>query len=154
MVFQRHTNPALPSQVTLRACFLWCHSKIHLWGRPGRQTRQNVFEAGREQVGVTNGVLDILVPQVRLQRPCVVALGSQRETAGVPQHVRVRLKAEPASVPARSTTRAKPAVVKGEPRSDVNTEGDFGSCSRCSRRSQRSSSPRIGWAVSLWSCLF
>ena len=39
---------------------------------------------------------------------------------------------------------AKPAVVKGEPRSEVNTKGDLGSCSRCSRRRARSSSPRIG----------
>ncbi|MEH2545730.1 hypothetical protein V1283_002375 [Bradyrhizobium sp. AZCC 2262] len=140
MVFQRHANPALPSQVTLRACFLWCYSKIHLWGRPGRQTRQNVFEAGWGQVGVTNGVLDILVPQVRLQSPCVVALGSQRETAGVPQHVRVRLKTRFLARPL-DHTRAKPAIVKGEPCSDVNTGGDFGSWSRCSRRSQRSS----GW---------
>jgi len=36
-----------------------------------------------------------------------VALGSQRETAGVPQRVLVRLKAGPASVPARSTTPAQ-----------------------------------------------
>ena len=40
--------------------------------------------------------------------------------------------------------RAKPAVVNGVPRSDVNTKGDFGSCSRCSRRRARNSSPRIG----------
>ena len=30
--------------------------------------------------------------------------------------------------PARSTRRAKPAAVKGEPRSDVNTKADLGSC--------------------------
>ena len=30
--------------------------------------------------------------------------------------------------------RAEPAVVKREPRSDVNTKGNLGSCSRCSRR--------------------
>ncbi len=49
-----------------------------------------------------------------------------------------------AAAPARSTGRAKPAVVKGEPRSDVNTKSDLGSCSRCSRRRARSSSPMIG----------
>ena len=30
--------------------------------------------------------------------------------------------------------RAKPAVVKGEPRSLVKTNGDLGSCPRCSLR--------------------
>ena len=36
------------------------------------------------------------------------------------------LKASLATLPARSIIRAKPAVVDGEPRSDVNTNGDFG----------------------------
>jgi hypothetical protein len=40
--------------------------------------------------------------------------------------------------------RANPAVVNGAPRSEVNTKGEFGSCSRWSRRRARSSSPRIG----------
>jgi hypothetical protein len=38
-----------------------------------------------------------------------------------------------------------PAVVKGAPRSDVNTNGDGGSWSRLSRRSARSSTPPNGW---------
>lgn len=42
-----------------------------------------------------------------------------------------------ASVPASSTMRAKPAVVKGSPRSLVNTKGEAGSCSRCRRRVKR-----------------
>jgi len=41
--------------------------------------------------------------------------------------------------------RAKPPVVNGEPRSEVNTNGDLGACSRRSRRRARSSSPRTGW---------
>ena len=43
--------------------------------------------------------------------------------------------------------RAKPAVLNGAPRSEVNTNGDFGSCSRWSRRSARNSSPRMGWVL-------
>jgi hypothetical protein len=39
---------------------------------------------------------------------------------------------------------AKPAVVNGALLSDVNTNGDFSSCSRWSRRRARSSSPGIG----------
>jgi hypothetical protein len=50
-------------------------------------------------------------------------------------------------MPARSTMRAKPAVVNGAPRSDVKMKGDFGSCSRWSRRRARNSSPRIGWVL-------
>ena len=57
------------------------------------------------------------------------------------------LKASLATFPARSIIRAKPAAVNGEPRSDVSTNGDFGSCSRWSRRTARSSSPRIGWVL-------
>jgi hypothetical protein len=57
------------------------------------------------------------------------------------------LKPSFASTPARSTMRANPAVVNGDPRSEVNANGDFGSCSRCSRRSIRNSSPRIGWVL-------
>ena len=40
------------------------------------------------------------------------------------------LKPSPAVSPARSIMRAKPAVVKGEPRSLVKTNGEDGSCSR------------------------
>jgi len=43
--------------------------------------------------------------------------------------------------------RANPAVAKGAPRSDVNKNGDLGSCSRCSRRSARNSSPTTGWTL-------
>jgi type 1 fimbriae regulatory protein FimB/type 1 fimbriae regulatory protein FimE len=37
-----------------------------------------------------------------------------------------------------------PVGPNGAPRSEVNTKADFGSCSRCSLRSARSSSPPIG----------
>jgi hypothetical protein len=40
------------------------------------------------------------------------------------------LKASLADLPARSTMRAKPAVVNGAPRSDVNTNRDLWACSR------------------------
>jgi len=61
------------------------------------------------------------------------------------------LKPNFASIPARSIIRAKTAVVNGAPRSDVNTNGDLGSCSRWSRRSARNSSPTMG--VSTWGAL-
>jgi hypothetical protein len=46
------------------------------------------------------------------------------------------LNASLASLPARSTMH-----------SEVNTKGDFGSCSRCNRRRARSSSPMMGWVL-------
>jgi hypothetical protein len=54
------------------------------------------------------------------------------------------LKPSFADSPARSISLANPAVVNGDPRSDVNTKGDFGSCSRWSLRRARDSSPRMG----------
>jgi hypothetical protein len=52
-------------------------------------------------------------------------------------------KPRPAASPARSTIRAKPPVVNGDPRSDVNTNGDFGSCARFKRRHQQRRRQRI-----------
>jgi hypothetical protein len=40
------------------------------------------------------------------------------------------LKPMPADSPARSISRAKPAVLNGEPRSDLKTNADLSSCSR------------------------
>ena len=82
------------------------------------------------------------MPEVRLQGPRIVPLVGQREAAGVPEHMGVSREAEPAASPARSTSLAKPDVENGEPRSEVNTNGDFGSCSRCSFLNARISSPR------------
>ena len=45
---------------------------------------------------------------------------------GLAQHVRRAAKPSLASAAARSTMRAKPAVVNGGPRSLVNTNGDLG----------------------------
>ena len=52
--------------------------------------------------------------QVGLQRACVVALFGQREAARVPQHVRVRLEAEPSG---RASALYKPGkACRGERR--------------------------------------
>ena len=57
-----------------------------------------ILEPRRRQLGIANRVLDILVAEVGLQGPRIVALVGQREAAGVPQHVRVGLEAEPGSL--------------------------------------------------------
>ena len=67
--------------------------------------------------------------EVRLQR-WYRGLCWQGITAGMTEHVRVGFKASLATFPARSIIRAKPAVVNGALRSEVNTKGDLGSCSR------------------------
>ena len=54
------------------------------------------------------------------------------------QHVGVGLEAQLGGFASSLDMRAKPAVVKGEPRSLVKTNGE------AVRRSARSSSPRIG----------
>src|SRR5262249_53982166 len=46
-----------------------------------------VAEAGRRKFGIANRVLDVLVPEPRLQRPRVMTGIGQREAAAVPQHV-------------------------------------------------------------------
>ena len=71
------------------------------------------------------------VAKIDLQCPRIMALVGEGEAACVPQHVRLcLLKPSLASTPARSTMRAKPAAVKGDPRSDVITKGEMGCCSK------------------------
>jgi hypothetical protein len=85
--------------------------------------------------------------EVRLQGAGIMPLVRQRIAARVPEHVRERLEAEPRLDASTLDLRATPAVLKGAPRSEVNTNGDTGSCSRWRRRRARSSSPRIGWVL-------
>jgi hypothetical protein len=65
--------------------------------------------------------------EVGLQGACVSALVRKLKTAGVPEHVWCALKPSLATTPSRATILRHPAVVKGAPRSDVNTNGDGGS---------------------------
>jgi hypothetical protein len=56
------------------------------------------------------------------------------------------LKVNLASLPARSTIRAKPDVVNGAPRSDVNTKGDLGPV-RAAVAAGHAARPRQGWVL-------
>ena len=47
------------------------------------------LEPGRSELGVSDGVLDIPVPQVGLQAAGIDALVGEMKTARVPQHVRM-----------------------------------------------------------------
>src|SRR4029077_12358141 len=89
-------------------------------------------------------MLDRLVAKIGLDRPGIDAVVGQLEAAGVAQHVRVDLHIEPSSLTSALDHRLKARLVNGVPRSDVNTNGDFNSCSRCSRLSARNSLPVNG----------
>ena len=52
-------------------------------------------ESRRRQLRVAHRVLNVLVPEIGLQGARVVPLVRQRVAAGVPEHVRVRLKTKP-----------------------------------------------------------
>ncbi len=62
--------------------------------RTGISVSPEVLEPRRRQFAVPDRVLDVFVPEIRLQCASVVALIRQRKPAGVPQHVRVRFEAE------------------------------------------------------------
>src|SRR5215510_8702600 len=53
------------------------------------------LEPGRCQFGISDRVLDVLVPEIGLQRPRIPASVRLVETASVPQHVRVCFDLEP-----------------------------------------------------------
>jgi hypothetical protein len=53
-----------------------------------------------------------------------------------------------AAFPSRASIFLNPAVVNGAPRSEVNTNGEAGCCSRLSRRSARSFGPLQGYVQS------
>ncbi len=52
-----------------------------------------ILEPLRAQLRVAYGVMDILVPQVVLDRPGIMPVIGQLETGGMPQHVRMHRKA-------------------------------------------------------------
>jgi hypothetical protein len=59
-----------------------------------RSIPPKVFETSWRQLGISHGVLNVLVAEVGLKRPRVVALRRQGKTAGVPQHVRMHFESE------------------------------------------------------------
>ena len=86
--------------------------------------------------------------KVSLQRPRIVALVGQRKATGVSKHVGVSLEAQ-LGLDARALHHASKAASRERrvPLGRVNTNGDFGSCSRCNLRRARISSPRMGWVA-------
>ena len=108
----------------------------HILPRCGSDLPPEILESVRRQFGVPDGVLNVLVPQVGLQRPGILAVVRELVAARVAQHVRGALKASPTASPARSTSLVKPDAENGEPRSDTNTKSACGASFR-SRRNAR-----------------
>ena len=97
--------------------------------------RRSVFpetvEPGRRQFGITNGVLDVLVPEIVLDGAGVVPGVGEFEPDTVPQHVRMYLQREfDAFRGARERLRPKLFAVIGPPRSVRNTKRESGTLSR------------------------
>src|SRR5262245_64345018 len=69
------------------------------------------LEPGRCQFGISDCVLDVLVPEIGLQRPRIPASVRLVETAGMPQHVRVRLDLKPGRLASRAHALAEVAHV-------------------------------------------
>jgi len=66
-------------------------ARVNYFGSRAVSTPE-VLEPMRRQLGVAHRVLNILVPQPSLQRPCVVAGVRQGVAAAVAQHVRMDRK--------------------------------------------------------------
>jgi hypothetical protein len=73
---------------------------VRLFGASTTLIPPKVLEAVGRQFGVPDRVLDVLVPEVVLQGPRVVAIIGQLEPAGMAKHVRVAsLPIDPCWVP-------------------------------------------------------
>jgi hypothetical protein len=59
-----------------------------------RSLPPKIHEPRRRQLGVPDGVLDVAVAKVSLQRPGIVTFVGQRITASMAQHMRVRLESQ------------------------------------------------------------
>src|SRR6516162_6480385 len=115
---------------------------------PPSSVHPKVLEPVGCHVGVPDGVLNVLVPEIVLQSPRVVAIVGELEPTGMAKHVRVDWNGILAASPSRWTSRWKPMGLIGPPRSETNTWASLGS-SRRSLRSARISSPRIGWTLGI-----
>src|SRR3954465_15584556 len=65
------------------------------------------FEAVGCELGVAHRVLDVLVPEIMLQSPRVLAIVGQLVAARMPQHVRVHWEGKAASLPRAGQHLAK-----------------------------------------------
>jgi hypothetical protein len=78
----------------------------------GRSLTPKVLEPRWCQLGISDRVLDVLVPEIGLQRSGVVAVIRHLVAAGMPEHVRVRLKMAPHQRERGDADRGRPIAHK------------------------------------------
>ena len=79
------------------------------------------LEPRRRKLGVPHGVLNVLVPEVALNRARVLARICQIEAGSMPEHVRMNVEFDASRLTAATTTKWIVRIVSGPPRNDVNT---------------------------------
>ena len=87
-------------------------------------------------------MLDRTVAEPVLDEPCVMTCVGQGIAAGVAQHVSMDPERQLGALPNGFTRRLTASAVNGPPRSVSKTNAPV--VFRCSSRSMRNSSPRIG----------
>ena len=85
---------------------------------PPSSVPPKILESVGRHFGVSDRVLDVLVPEVVLQGPRVVAIVSQLEPTGMAKHVRVDREWHLGGFP---EALDKPVETDGTPRSETNT---------------------------------
>ena len=100
-----------------------------------------MLEAGRRQLGVADRVVDVVVAETGLQDAGIEAASAARNR----RHAAACADAQgnrAGRLPEAGDQLPKPRRREPAPRSEVNTNGDPGLCSRLRRRRARGSRPR------------
>ena len=85
-----------------------------------------ILEPRRRQLSVADGVLDVAVAKISLQRPRIVPLVGERVAACVPEHVRVRLEGKLGFDPCPLDHAGEPGGAEGRPALRGEHEGRLG----------------------------
>ena len=94
-----------------------------------------VLEPLGRKLRVSNGVLDVLVPEVVLQGARVLAIVGEFETDGMAEHVRVQAKRHLRPNPSLVIILRNPTALMGAPRSLMNASSGLSSWRRRKARS-------------------
>src|SRR5262245_25705675 len=92
---------------------------------PPSSVLPKVLEAIRRHFGVSDGVLDVLVAEVVLQGPRVVAIVRQLEPTGMAKHMRVDREWHLGGLPEALDEPVEMGLI-GPPRSETNTWASLG----------------------------
>ena len=93
---------------------------------PPSSVPPKILESVGRHFGVSDGVLDVLVAEVVLQGPRVVAIICELEPAGMAKHVGVDREWHLSGLPEALDKPVKPMGLIGPPRSETNTWASLG----------------------------